>query len=263
MIEIDKVTFNYVDEKKTVIDNFSLKIERGEYIAILGANGSGKSTLAKLISGIIKPVSGSITIDSRNDFPVGIVFQNPSNQIIRSLVHEDISFGLENLGVDEEKKSSNIEEALKSLDIIHLRNLDVKHLSGGEKQRVAIAGVLAMEPDILIFDEATSMLDPLGREALVILMKYLNDKGITVINITHHLDEVEEADRVILLKRGVKVLVEEPNNLYKRESLLKECRLGFPLSLKIANILEKKGYVIKNPWKVEEVLKRYDKDIRP
>lgn len=261
MLKLNNITYGYTEDS-TIFKDFSLEVKDGEFIAILGANGSGKSTMAKIMAGIIPPDSGTVETESKNEFPVGIVFQNPSNQIVRSIVEDDTAFGLENLGIKKSKIDIKIDEVLKKTGTHCLKGCEVRNLSGGQKQKVAIAGVIAMDPDIIIFDEATSMLDPVGRKEIVSIMKSLNKAGTTVINITHHLEEVKDVDRVIFLKDGNKVGEEIPKNLHRKKKLMEECRLILPLELNIASILEKKGYSIEDPWEIGEVLKSHDKNIR-
>lgn len=257
MLSLKNISYSYTGDNN-ILDDFSLDISSGEYIAVVGANGSGKSTLAKIMSGIITPDKGSVEINSKKDFPIGIVFQNPSNQLIRGIVEEDISFGLENMGIDTSKREIIIDEVLQALDIEDLKKEDIRFLSGGQKQKVAIAGVIAMSPDFVIFDESTSMLDPVGRDEIIDTMKILNDGGITVINITHHMEELKDVNRVIFMKDGSIAGEEKPSILHHKEELMNSCNLLQPLNLKLARLLEKKGYKVTCPWNIEEVLSLYE-----
>lgn len=190
----------------------SFTIQRGEYVAIIGSNGSGKSTVAKLMNGMLCPTKGEVYIDgcSTQDTvhvynirqQVGLVFQNPDNQIVATTVFDDLAFGLENIGFPPEKMDKRIEEVLRRVGMWEQRDVEPHHLSGGQKQRVAIAGILVMRPEVIVFDEATSMLDPQGRKEVLSMMQELHQEGMTIIHITHHMDEVVEASRVLVLQEG-------------------------------------------------------------
>ncbi|MBR2590958.1 MAG: energy-coupling factor transporter ATPase [Clostridia bacterium] len=212
-IEFSDVTFRYPDSKKDTIKNLSLKIEQGELISVIGHNGSGKSTLAKLINGLLTPTQGAVTVngittaqeEKRIDLlqQVGMIFQNPDNQIVASIVEEDVAFGPENLGVPPEEIRKRVDEALKTVGMYDYRLKAPHNLSGGQKQRVAIAGILAMQPKCIVMDESTAMLDPIGRKEVMDAVKKLNEQfGITIIYITHFMNEAVEAHRVILLDHG-------------------------------------------------------------
>ena len=211
IIEVKNVTYEYTDEEKTfaAVKNLSLNIERGSFTVILGHNGSGKSTLAKMLNGLNKPTSGDVFADGINTKDeeteievkrkVGMVFQNPDNQIIASIVEEDVAFGPENLGIPPKEIEKRVEDALKAVDMWEFRKSTPHHLSGGQKQRIAIAGIIAMQPECLVLDEPTAMLDPKGRaEIISTLHRFNRDKGITVVLITHYMEEAENADRVLL-----------------------------------------------------------------
>ena len=198
IIEVKNVTYEYTDEEKTfaAVKNLSLNIERGSFTVILGHNGSGKSTLAKMLNGLNKPTSGDVFADGINTKDekteievkrkVGMVFQNPDNQIIASIVEEDVAFGPENLGIPPKEIEKRVEDALKAVDMWEFRKSTPHHLSGGQKQRIAIAGIIAMQPECLVLDEPTAMLDPKGRAEIISTLHRLNqDKGITVVLITH------------------------------------------------------------------------------
>ena len=213
ILEVKNVTYEYTDEEKTfaAVKNLSLNIERGSFTVILGHNGSGKSTLAKMLNGLNKPTSGDVFADGINTKDekteievkrkVGMVFQNPDNQIIASIVEEDVAFGPENLGIPPAEIEKRVEDALKAVDMWEFRKSTPHHLSGGQKQRIAIAGIIAMQPECLVLDEPTAMLDPKGRAEIISTLHRLNrDKGITVVLITHYMEEAENADRVIVIK---------------------------------------------------------------
>ena len=213
IIKIENLTFAYSDTDSPVIENLSLEIERGSFVAVLGHNGSGKSTLAKHLNAVLVPTRGKVWVcgmDSSDEERlidirrrVGMVFQNPDNQIVASVVEDDVAFAPENLGVPSAEIRQRVDEALKSVGMYDYRLLAPHRLSGGQKQRVAIAGVLAMEPECIVLDEPTAMLDPIGRrEVLAAIEKLRRKKGMTVILITHHMDECIGADRLIVMSGG-------------------------------------------------------------
>lgn len=247
LIDIKNLTFEYfrrdaegnVDEMVEALQDVSIDVRRGEFIAILGRNGSGKSTLAKHINALLLPGEGEVIVDGMDTTDeevrlqirqtAGMVFQNPDNQIVGNLVEEDIAFGPENLGVSTENIWNRVNEALDVTGMEEYRNQSPNHLSGGQKQRVAIAGVLAMEPKCIIFDEATAMLDPQGRRQMIRVAKHLQEeKGITIILITHHMDEVLSADKVFLMKDGRIMGEGTPEQIFARTELLEECGLCLP-----------------------------------
>ena len=212
-IEFENVTYHYSDSKKNAADNLSISIEQGEFICVIGHNGSGKSTFAKLINGLLTPSQGNVFVNgiSTKDEEkriellknVGMIFQNPDNQIVASIVEEDVAFGPENLGVEPEEIRKRVDESLKAVEMYDFRLKEPHYLSGGQKQRVAIASVLAMQPKCIVMDESTAMLDPRGRKEVLNTVKRLNKElGITVIFITHFMDEAVMADRVIVLDKG-------------------------------------------------------------
>ena len=212
ILKAENVSFSY-DKKTEVLKDVSLEVKRGEYIAIIGHNGSGKSTLARLFNALIVPDFGKVYIDGLdtsikdNQFKirenVGVVFQNPDNQLVASIVVDDVAFGPENLGLSREEIGNRIDFALKAVGMESFRKASPERLSGGQKQRIAIAGVLALKPQILVLDESTSMLDPEGRREVLNVVKKLNkENGVTVIAITHYMEEVVDADRVIVVNDG-------------------------------------------------------------
>ena len=248
IIKVENLCFEYEPGLQT-INNISFQIHKGEYVAILGHNGSGKSTIAKLLIGLLDLYK----IREK----VGIVFQNPDNQFIGATVRDDIAFGLENICVPREQMDELINRYSKVVRMENFLDHEPTKLSGGQKQRVAIAGILAMSPSIIILDEATSMLDPRGRKEINELVKELKKQNnMTIISITHDIEEAKNADRVILLNKGEIVDCDKPQKILTNEKLLKELKLDIPFSLKIARKLQKKGYQIKDTLDVEELEKQ-------
>lgn len=260
IIDVKDLAFSY-DGKIDAVKNVSFSVEKGQYCTIVGHNGSGKSTVAKLITGLLEKKSGTIMIDGlelnienlrkiRNK--IGIVFQNPDNQFIGSTVRDDIAFGLENHCVDQKDMDGIIDEFSKKVGMEDYLNSEPTRLSGGQKQRVAIAGVLAMHPDILIFDEATSMLDPQGKaEIKKVIMDLHKEKDLTILSITHDIDEVSTSDYVIVLDDGNIVLTGTPEEVFKKEDKLKETQFDLPYSMKLAKELDKLGIHIQNRMSIE------------
>ncbi len=239
-IEINNASFSYVNDyddrsvKNTVIKDVSLKIDRGEFVAVLGHNGSGKSTLAKLLNAINLPDEGNVLIngmdtrDEQNLYnirrTVGMVFQNPDNQIVATVVEEDVAFALENIGVEPKEIRRMVDEALKTVGMYEYREHAPHKLSGGQKQRVAIAGVLAMKPDCIVLDEPTAMLDPIGRREIMATIKELNEMGVTIVLITHYMDEAAQAKRVVVIDNGRIVMDDNPKKVFSQVETL--CSLG-------------------------------------
>ncbi len=251
IIQLENVNFSY-DKNINVIKNVSLAIKQGEHVAIIGHNGSGKSTLAKLFNGLIKADSGSVKVmgldvsDKKKVFEVrkkvGVVFQNPDNQLIASIVEDDIAFGPENLGIDRKEIANRIEFALKAVGMEKFRHSSPTRLSGGQKQRIAIAGVLALKPSVLVLDESTAMLDPQGRNEVISVAKKLNkEQGTTVINITHYMDEVVSADRVLVMNKGEIVASGTPQEIFSQKDKIAKYGLELPLSTIIAEKLNEVG----------------------
>lgn len=262
-IKTENLAYEYTKGVKA-LKNVNIGINKGEYVAIIGHNGSGKSTLAKLFNGLLQPTSGKVfingtdTSDKQKLFDVrktvGVVFQNPDNQLVASIVEDDLAFGPENLGVPREEIGKRIDYALRACDIEKFRNATPSKLSGGQKQRVAIAGVLAVMPEVMIFDEATAMLDPKGRnEVLSVADKLNKENGITVINITHYMDEVVRADRVIVLNDGEVYAEGTPEEIFKRADELESLGLSVPTACRIALDLKKKGVDLGEPLTDEEL----------
>ena len=241
-----------VDSITTALDNVDLDIKEGQFIAILGHNGSGKSTLAKHINALLSPGEGTIWVDGmdvseeKNVIPVrktaGMVFQNPDNQIIASVVEEDVGVGPENIGVPTDEIWQRVDHALKSVGMTKYRTHSPNKLSGGQKQRVAIAGVVAMEPKCIVFDEPTAMLDPNGRKEVIATAHELNrKKGVTILLITHYMEEVVDADYVYVMEKGKIIMDGTPRQIFSRVDELKEHRLDVPQITLVADELKKAG----------------------
>ena len=263
-IVFENVDFAYDEGEKNVVEDLSFKVERGAFVALVGRNASGKSTVAKLVNGLIAPLSGKITVlgldatDENNSFEIrkrcGIVFQNPDNQTVATIVEDDVAFGPENIGVEREEIGKRIDFALKATGTESFRFSSASRLSGGQKQRVAIAGVLATKPEILILDESTSMLDPRGRREVMDVVKNLNKLGMTVIVITHYMDEVTDCDEVLVMGGGRLLRSGTPEEIFADEDLLARAGLELPVPAKIAKLLRKKGVKIGQPL-TKEALK--------
>ncbi len=260
-IEFQNVSFSYDEDEEnamgeTVVENFSLQIEKGDFVAILGHNGCGKSTIAKLCNGINIPQSGKVFVDGIDTADeekinnirqkVGMVFQNPDNQIVATIVEDDVAFGPENLGVDPIEIRRRVDEALKKVGMYDFRMSEPHKLSGGQKQRVAIAGIIAMQPQCIVLDEPTSMLDPRGRKEVMDTVKLLNEEyGITVIFITHYMDEAAKAKRVIVMEKGEVILDGNPREVFSHIDTLKKVGLDVPESTYLARELKNEGIDIK------------------
>ena len=262
VVDIRNLTYEYIrrDENDkiiattTALKNINLQINEGEFVAVIGHNGSGKSTLARLINGLIMPSSGRVLVqgmDTRDKDKIwdirrnaGMVFQNPDNQIIASVVDEEVAFGPENLGVPSGEIRERVREALRTVGMSDYANASPARLSGGQKQRIAIAGALAMMPRCIIFDEATAMLDPIGRlEVTAVASRLAREKGITVIFITHYMEEAAMADRVIALSGGEVVMDDTPRAVFAREEELASIGLDIPEVTKLAKKLYKAGRI--------------------
>ena len=257
VIKTENLNFQYeTDDKiKPVLFDINLEIKKGSFVCILGRNGSGKSTLAKVFSLVNKPTSGSlelfgkkigedITEDQEYEIrkQIGMVFQNPDNQIIGQVVEEDVGFGPENMGVPTEEIWQRVEESLKAVGMFEFRKKSPNHLSGGQKQRVSIAGVLAMHPKCIVFDEPTAMLDPNGRKEVIRAARALNDvEGITVILITHYMEEIIHADKVFVMDKGKIAMEGTPREVFSKVDELKALRLDVPQVTLLAYELKKRG----------------------
>ena len=256
MIKIQDISFQYVEEetgKETkVLEHISLDVKKGEFLAVLGHNGSGKSTLAKHLNAILTPSEGKVLVDGIDTSDparlydirqkVGMVFQNPDNQMVATIVEEDVAFAPENLGVPRDEIRRRVDEALDVVNMSEFKRHAPHMLSGGQKQRVAIAGVLAMEPEILVLDEPTAMLDPSGRVEILDTVKRLNrEKGMTVVLITHYMDEAVQADRVVVVDNGVLAMEGTPREIFPQVDRLKQLGLDTPQVTELVQRLNKDG----------------------
>ena len=245
-IEVNNLVIEYTkyDESgkpsssKRALDGVSLNIEKGSFVAVVGMNGSGKSTLAKCLNGLILPVEGSVTVDGMNTADdetiwnirskVGMVFQNPDNQLVSSIVEDDVAFGPENLGIEPGEIRRRVDDALRKVGMYEKKDKSAHMLSGGQKQRIAIAGAVAMRPECIVFDEPTAMLDPAGRERVMDIIEELNSEGITVVLITHFMEEALEADRVIVLRNGRLLADGTPEMIFADAQLVNDAGLEMP-----------------------------------
>lgn len=263
-IEVKNVKFRYPQTKKDALGGIELSIEKGEYVSVIGHNGSGKSTLARLMNGLLLPTEGEVLVDGFSTADkqklfeirkrVGVVFQNPDNQLVASIVEDDVAFGPENIGVPRKEIGERIDFALKAVGMEEYRKSTPSRLSGGQKQRVAIAGVLAIRPEMLILDESTAMLDPRGRKEVTEVMERLNrENGMTVLTITHYMDEVCRADRVIVLSDGQIVMQGTPEEIFSREEELRRYELDVPVPVFIADKLRAGGMDVKKVYFKEQL----------
>ena len=262
-IHAKDLCFSYTDEEgreeNPALQNFSVDICRGEYVAVLGHNGSGKSTFAKLMNYILEPTSGELTVNgldlSRKDLSdeeildlrknVGMVFQNPDNQLVATIVEQDVAFGPENLGVPREELRRRVDDALETVGMSAYAKHEPHRLSGGQKQRVAIAGILAMMPQCVVFDESTAMLDPGGRREVLDTLRKLNqEQGMTVLNITHYMNEAAEADRIIVINDGKLLLDGTPDEIFAKRDVLTEVGLEVPQCAELIHALRAAGIQI-------------------
>ena len=254
-IKVEDLIFEYVKSEDgtavRAIDSVSFSVERGSFTAVIGQNGSGKSTLAKNINALLVPTSGRVMVDGLDtSVPehvwdvrsrVARVFQNPDNQIVSSIVEDDVAFGPENLGIEPVEIRKRVDEALTGVEMYDFRKKAPHMLSGGQKQRIAIAGAVAMEPECIVFDEPTAMLDPRGRDEVMSVIKRLNGKGITVLLITHFMEEAAQADKIIVMDRGVKKMEGTPEEIFLRADELKALSLDVPPAVDLAMKLRERG----------------------
>mgnify|MGYP000991952276 CR=1 FL=1 len=255
-IELKDLVYTYSKEQGDdnlcpAIDHVSIEIKRGEYIAIAGSNGSGKSTFARCLNGLLLPTEGESLVDGMdtNDDDliwdirkkIGMVFQNPDNQIVSSMVEDEVAFGPENIGIENPELRKRVDNALKSVGMYKYRNREAHKLSGGQKQRIAIAGAVAMRPDCIVFDEPTAMLDPKGRSQVMKVIRELNDQGITIILITHFMEEVAEADRVLVMKSGKLLADSVPEDVFADTNLIESAGLEIPAAVLLRNELIENG----------------------
>ena len=255
IIKIENLTFEYLRDEDQMnlkaIEDVSLEIDRGSFTAIIGKNGSGKSTLAKNLNGLLLPTEGVVYVggfDTRDDKHIwdvrqtaGMVFQNPDNQLVSAIVEDDVAFGPENLGIDPAEIRRRVDKALEDVNMGKYKKKAPHLLSGGQKQRVAIAGVVAMKPQCIIFDEPTAMLDPRGRDEIMAIIDELHEEGITVILITHFMEEAVRADRVIIMHEGKILMDGTPAEVYAQEELLRSANLTIPLMVEVAAKLRQQG----------------------
>ncbi len=270
LLEFQNVFYTYDEEEKDsfAVKDISFTVDKGEYVVILGHNGSGKSTLAKLSNSIFVPTGGRVlvdgmdTSDEKNEFrireKVGVVFQNPDNQIVASIVEEDVAFGPENLGIPPKIIRERVDNALKAVGMYDYRLHETHRLSGGQKQRVAIAGMIAMLPECIVFDEPTAMLDPQGRREVINTARKLNSEGMSIVLITHFMEEAVFADKVIVVDNG-KILAEgSPREVFAQTEMLISCGLDVPDTVKLSLLLKEKGVPLEGlPLTEEELTEEY------
>ncbi len=257
-IKIENLVFEYIKNEDgqavRAIDDVSFSVPKGSFTAVIGHNGSGKSTLAKNINGLLIPTEGKVYVDGLDtSMPenvwevrqrVAMVFQNPDNQIVSSIVEDDVAFGPENLGVEPQEIRRRVDEALTGVEMYEYRKKAPHLLSGGQKQRIAIAGAVAMEPDCIVFDEPTAMLDPRGRQEVLSVIKQLNEKGITAVLITHFMEEAAQADQIIVMNDGKIEMKGTPHEVFLRAEELKALELDVPPAVELAMDLRERGIAV-------------------
>lgn len=269
MIRIEDLVFNYTrdndQEEVSAIKGVSFAIEKGSFTAIIGRNGSGKSTLAKNINALLLPTSGAVYVNGYNTSveenlwdvrqSAAMVFQNPDNQIVSAIVEDDVAFGPENLGIEPSEIRKRVDDSLKAVNMYQHRKKGPHLLSGGQKQRIAIAGAIAMKPECIVFDEPTAMLDPKGRSEVMDIIKALNNEGITVVLITHFMEEAAEADRLIIMDQGEVKLDGTPREVFMQIDTLREMNMDVPMTVELAHRLRKRGIQIpENIINMEEMV---------
>ena len=271
IIKIEHLVFEYPagdgGTAEPVIRDISLEIEQGSFTAIIGQNGSGKSTLAKNLNGLLLPTGGTVYIrgwDTKDENHIwdvrqtaGMVFQNPDNQLVSSIVEDDVAFGPENLGVDPAEIRRRVDEALAEVRMGEYKQKAPSNLSGGQKQRIAIAGVVAMRPACIIFDEPTAMLDPRGRKDITEIIHRLHEEGITIVLITHFMDEAVQADRVVIMNKGTILLDGAPEEVFSHYDLIRSASLKVPMAVEIAETLRQKGIDVPRDVVTAERLKEF------
>ena len=271
IIKIDNLYFQYPhgedEEPKLAIKGVSLEIEEGSFTAIIGQNGSGKSTLAKNLNGLLLPSKGAVYVsgmDTRDEDKIwdirqtaGMVFQNPDNQLVSAIVEDDVAFGPENIGIDPVEIRARVDEALDAVKMGKYKRKAPHLLSGGQKQRIAIAGVVAIRPRCIIFDEPTAMLDPRGRKDIMEIIVKLHREGITVILITHFMDEAVKADRVVIMNKGEILLDGTPEHVFSQDELIRSARLDVPMAAEIAIYLRENGIDVPPEVVTAERLKEF------
>ena len=253
MIKVDNLWFRYTEETDWALKGLNLEVKKGEFLCVLGSNGCGKSTLAKHFNSILVPEKGDVWVEDINTKDeerlldirqkVGMVFQNPDNQIVATVVEEDVAFALENMGVPTEEIRRRIDEAMEAAGIIKYKDRAPHNLSGGQKQRVAIAGIIAMRPDCIVLDEPTAMLDPIGRVKVIKTIKQLNREfGITVVLITHYMDEAAQADRIVVMSKGNIEKIGTPREIFSQVEWVKSLALDVPQTSDLMHQLNGHGY---------------------
>ena len=253
MIKVDNLWFRYSRDSEWALQGINLEVKKGEFLCVLGSNGCGKSTLAKHFNSILVPEKGDVWVEDINTKDddrlldirqkVGMVFQNPDNQIVATVVEEDVAFALENMGVPTQEIRVRIDEAMEAAGILKYKDRAPHNLSGGQKQRVAIAGIIAMRPDCIVLDEPTAMLDPNGRAKVIKTIKQLNrDYGITVVLITHYMDEAAQADRIVVMSKGKVVKEGTPKEIFSQVELVKGLSLDVPQTSEVAYELSRLGF---------------------
>lgn len=268
LIKIEDLKYAYEaeegEEQRYALDGISLDIKKGEFLAIVGRNGSGKSTLALNLNGLLIPTEGKVYVDGMDTTDdaqvweirkkVGMVFQNPDNQLVSSIIEDDVAFGPENLGLPSAEIRERVDEALKAVDMYDYRKKGPHLLSGGQKQRIAIAGVIAMRTECIVFDEATAMLDPLGRKEIMSIIKKLHKEGHSIVLITHFMEEAAQADRIVVMSEGKIAAEGVPSKIFKEEEKLKKLYLDIPFAVRMAKALRQRGFDIPDYVVTEEQL---------
>lgn len=265
LLSVNDVSFRYQSSSAWILNNVNLSVQKGEWVAILGHNGSGKSTLAKTLNGLLFPEKGFINVEgivlNKDNIweirkRVGMVFQNPDNQFVGATVRDDVAFGLENIGVPRDEIIKRITESLTQVGMLDYLDQEPHFLSGGQKQRVAIAGIFALRPSLMILDEATSMLDPIGRTEVIRVIRHLKESyEMSVISITHDLEEVIHADRVIVMNKGEVLMTGTPNEVFQHADTLLAIGLDVPFSIRLSRALKEKGIPLsKNHLKQEDLV---------
>ncbi|MHC1749887.1 MAG: energy-coupling factor transporter ATPase [Cellulosilyticaceae bacterium] len=264
IIDAKEIVFEYntyddngkIEQTVRALNKASIQVQKGEFVVVLGHNGSGKSTFAKHLNGILSPKSGTlwvsgIDLNNKNNIwdvreKVGMVFQNPDNQIVATIVEEDVAFGPENLGVEPSEIRKRVDEAIKTVEMDDYKRRSPNQLSGGQKQRIAIAGVIAMQPECIVFDEATAMLDPIGRKQVMETMEKLNKEyGITIVHITHYMQEAILADRIIIMEKGEVLLQGTPKEVFSNVEKIKKIGLDVPDATYLTYLLREKGFKLR------------------